>query len=167
VSVGADGRLIVVLGSSDRHTDGLHPICAARLRHAATLADTRDVVVLSGWARAAHGRSEAELMAAGWTGTCRELVVDPEARHTVENALNALDDLERTGATTVIVVTSRFHAQRARAVFAYLTRRQRPTIVVSSPPARRPLQPWLREFPCWAVLPFQLMAARRRPARAP
>ena len=43
--------LVVVLGYSGRR-DGLHEICAARLRRAETEAETDDVVLLSGWSRA-------------------------------------------------------------------------------------------------------------------
>ena len=92
-------RLIVVLGYSDRRERGLHPICAARLAHAATVSTERDVVVLSGWARTPGAVPEAELMADAWQGTCHELVIDPDARHTVGNATNAIDDLARTAST--------------------------------------------------------------------
>ena len=78
-------RVVVVLGYSDGGTADLHPVCAARLAHAAQLTTGEDVVVLSGWARTPHGRSEAELMRAAWRGDAREVVLDPDARTTVDN----------------------------------------------------------------------------------
>ena len=96
-------RLVVVLGYSDRAVEGLHPVCAARLARAAEVARPGDVVVLSGWARTPHGRPEAELMAEAWSGSAAELVVDPDARTTVENLVNAVNDVLRVGAREVIV----------------------------------------------------------------
>ncbi len=153
------GRLIVVLGYSDRRDRGLHPICASRLAHAATVSDDSDVVVLSGWARTPGVRPEAELMAEVWTGACRELVIDPDARHTVGNATNALDDLVRTGAHTVVVVTSRWHAPRARAIFAWLFRGRGARVVTSSPRETVRVRGWAHELPRWLILPIQLLAA--------
>ena len=92
-------RLVVVLGYSDGGTAELHPICAARLARAAELTTADDVVVLSGWARRAGSPPEAQLMRAAWRGPAREVVVDPDARTTVENLANALNDVVRVGAT--------------------------------------------------------------------
>ncbi len=61
-------RVVVVLGYSDGGCDVLHPVGAARLARAAEVSTEEDVVVLSGWARVAGTRSEAELMAAAWKG---------------------------------------------------------------------------------------------------
>ena len=81
-----------------------------------------DVVVLSGWARLPHTYSEAELMQAAWRGAAREVVVDPDARTTVENMANALNDVLRVGAHEVLVVTSSWHAPRAKAALRWLLR---------------------------------------------
>ena len=99
-------RVVVVLGYSDGDTAGLHPVCAARLARAAELTTDDDVVVLSGWSRHPERRSEAELMAEAWSGPALELVLDPNARSTAENAANAIDDVVRAGADVVVVVTS-------------------------------------------------------------
>jgi hypothetical protein len=154
-------RLVVVLGYSDRRDRGLHPICARRVAHAASVSEADDVVVLSGWARTPRVRPEAELMADAWTGTCRELIVDPDARHTVGNAVNAVDDLARSGAGTVVVVTSRWHAPRARAIFTWVFRGTGTRVVTSSPVERVSGRRVADEMARWVLLPFQLLATRR------
>lgn len=155
-------RLVVVLGYSERGGRDLHPVCASRLAHGAVVARSDDVVVLSGWARHPRVRPEAELMAEAWTGRCRELVVDPDARHTLDNATNALDDLVRTGASTVVVVTSRWHAPRARAIFIWIVRGTGTQVVTSSPVEPTDLRRLVAEAPRWLLLPFQLLAGGRR-----
>jgi hypothetical protein len=148
-------RVVVVLGYSDGSTTGLHPLCAARVAHAARLAREDDVVVLSGWARRAAHLPEAELMREAWVGPCARLVVDPDARTTAENARNALDDIVASAADVVVVVTSSWHARRARAAFRWLLRGRGIDVVTASPPgaSRRST---LRELALLAVLPAQL-----------
>jgi uncharacterized SAM-binding protein YcdF (DUF218 family) len=153
------GRLIVVLGYSDGGRGVLHPVCADRLARAAEVANGDDVVVLSGWARVPGTSPEAELMAEAWTGSARELVVDPDARTTVENARNALDDIVRTGAGEVVVVTSRWHAPRALAVFRWLLRGSGTTVVGAAPATPGRAVDWIGEALRWVVLPIQLIAA--------
>lgn len=154
-------RVVVVLGYSDGGAGTLHPVCAARLRRAAAVAGADDVVVLSGWARVPGSVSEAELMAAAWTGAAAELVVDPVARTTVENALNARDDILRVAAREVVVVTSSWHAPRAKAALRCLLRGRGITVTAVSPPEPRHLRATLRELPLWALLPAQLWQAGR------
>lgn len=154
-------RVIVVLGYSDQGEGVLHPICVERLDHAADVASEHDVVVLSGWARVPGTRSEAELMAEEWTQPVRELVVDPDARTTVGNATNSVDDVVRTNATEVLVVTSRWHAPRAAAAFRWRLRGCGAAVVTSSPRGAGRFRDWLRELPCWVFLPFQLVAKRQ------
>ena len=154
-------RVVVVLGYSDGGRDRLHPVAAARLARAAELSTEDDVVVLSGWARVPGTRSEAELMAAAWSGRARELVVDPDARTTVGNAYNALNDIGRVGAHEVVVVTSRWHAPRARAAFRLLLWRRPIRVRAAFPPEPRNLGASLRELPLWLLLPVQLWHARR------
>jgi uncharacterized SAM-binding protein YcdF (DUF218 family) len=149
-----------VLGYSDGGRDAIHPVCAARVARAAGLSTPSDVVVLSGWARVPGTRSEAELMAAAWRGTARELVVDPDARTTMGNALNALDDIRRVKAREVVVVTSRWHAPRAAAAFRLLLLRRGVRVVTACPREPRRLRPLLRELPLWLLLPAQLWHAR-------
>jgi uncharacterized SAM-binding protein YcdF (DUF218 family) len=153
-------RLVVVLGYSDGGTRDLHPVCAARLARAAELTTADDVVVLSGWARRAGGQPEARLMRAAWRGAAREVVVDPDARTTVENLANALDDVSRVDAREVVLVTSSWHARRATAAMRWLLRRRGIGVRAESPPGRS-TRAALRELMLWPLLPVQLWHARR------
>jgi len=154
-------RVIVVLGYSGGGADGLHPVCAARLARAAEIATSDDVVVLSGWARDHAARPEAELMAAEWRGSSAELVVDPDARTTVENMVNALNDVLRVGAREVVVVTSSWHAPRAQAALRWLLRHTGVKVRSASPDGGS-LSASLRELTLWPLLPFQLAIASRK-----
>jgi uncharacterized SAM-binding protein YcdF (DUF218 family) len=158
-------RVIVVLGYSSRAGAGLHPVCAARLARAAAVSTADDVVVLSGWARMPGAHAEAELMRAAWRGTAREVVVDPDARTTVENIANALNDVQRVGAREVVVVTSSWHGRRAAAAMRWLLRRTGIAVRVVSPRGRS-TRAALRELALWPLLPFQLWwTGRGRSAR--
>ena len=154
-------RVVVVLGYWVGHRAELHPVCAARLERAAEVATGDDVVVLSGWARLPHTHSEAELMHAAWRGVAREVVVDPDARTTVENMANALNDVLRVGAHEVLVVTSSWHAPRAKAALRWLLRHTG-VKVRSTSPAGRSRKAALRELALWPLLPFQLWVAGRK-----
>ena len=154
-------RVVVVLGYSDG-TEGLHPVCAARLARAAEIATADDVVVLSGWARVPHLPAEAALMRDAWRGQAARVVVDPDARTTAENARNAFDDIRAAGAEEVVVVTSRWHAGRAAAAFRWLLRGTGVRVVVASPPGTTAWRARMRELALWPLLPAQLAAARRR-----
>ena len=154
-------RVVIVLGYSNGGAGELHPVCTARLETAAQVATAEDVVVLSGWARGGRGESEAELMAAAWRGAHAELVVDPDARTTVENMVNALNDVLRVGAKEVVIVTSSWHAARAEAALRWLLRHMG-VKVRSASPADGSLTASLRELALWPLLPFQLWLAQRK-----
>jgi len=154
-------RVIVVLGYSNGAGDGLHPVCAGRVGYAARVATAADVVVLSGWARAPGTVPEAELMQAAWNGEAARLVVDPTARTTVENAVNAVDDVVRAGAHEVLVVTSRWHAPRARAAFRLVLRACPVTVTAAWPTGTAPRRARLRELMLWPLLPLQVIRATR------
>ena len=158
-------RLVVVLGYSEGRTADLHPVCAARLERAAEVSTADDVVVLSGWARTDDGQPEAQLMRAAWRGAAREVVVDPDARTTVENLANALDDVLRVGAREVVVVTSGWHARRATTAMRWLLRGRGLDVRSESPPGRS-TRASLRELMLWPLLPFQLWRAGRGPIRS-
>jgi uncharacterized SAM-binding protein YcdF (DUF218 family) len=141
-------RLVAVLGYSPRCSEGLHDICAQRLRHAERL--EADAVLLSG---------EAEHMRPAWRGPDVQFVSDGAARNTRENAAGVAEAARRLGADEVVVVTSRWHEFRART----LVRSVLPGVRVSSssPPGRPPLMLLAREAACLALLPYQLLRLRR------
>jgi hypothetical protein len=141
-------RLVAVLGYSGRPRDALHDICAARVKHAETLVSGDDAVLLTG---------ESDLMHGAWNG--HEVLLDPHARNTRENAAAVAETARRIEADEVVVVTSSWHAYRARTlVRAWLPPNVR--VTSSSPEGRAPLRLLAREVACLAVLPVQL---RRRP----
>ena len=142
-------RLVAVLGYSGGGSDDeLHAICETRVRHAEQIVHDGDAVLLSGEAEAMHG---------AWNG--HEVLLDPTARNTRENAKGVAAAARRLGADEVVVVTSSWHALRART----LVRAALPeaTVSSSSPPGRPP--PWLlaRELACLVVLPLHALQLRR------
>jgi uncharacterized SAM-binding protein YcdF (DUF218 family) len=150
-------HLIAVLGYSARRPNGLHRLCAERLRHAESVARESDTVLLSGWGRRGDV-AEAELMRTAWSGSDVELIADGTARSTRENALNVAHVAKRLNASEVTVVTSRWHAFRARMlVHAALPST---TVRTSSPPGRPPLSLLVREAACLVALPLQLIRVR-------
>ncbi len=152
-------RLIAVLGYSNRRTRGLHALCAERLQHAEGLVADGDAVLLSGWSRSRGHSSEAELMHRAWNGEETQLIADATARSTTENAVSVAAAARRLGTTDVTVVTSRWHAYRART----LVRAALPgaTVRASSPEGRPPLSVLARELGCLAALPYHLIRIRR------
>jgi hypothetical protein len=109
-------RLVAVLGFSSA-ADGaaMHAICAARLAAAEQVPDP-DAVLFSGAARHGGPVAEAELMRAAWHGADVPLHLDTSAQTTVGNAAGVAVLARRLGATEVVVVTSSWHAPRARAL---------------------------------------------------
>jgi microcompartment protein CcmK/EutM len=107
-------RLVAVLGYSTRRGEGLHPICAARLAVAEGIAGETDTVLLSGWSRRSHRPSEAQLMQKSWRGADVELIADGDARTTAGNARAVAAAAAGIGADEIVLVTSSWHARRAR-----------------------------------------------------
>jgi uncharacterized SAM-binding protein YcdF (DUF218 family) len=140
------GRLVAVLGYSPRRGDGLHELCAARVRHAQTVVRSGDAVLLTG---------EAELMSGAWNGGVVSL--DPDARNTRENAVAVAEAARRLGTNEVVLVTSSWHARRARALARAALGRRDVTVTSSSPPGRAPLTLLAREAACLSALPIQLL----------
>ena len=153
-------RLVAVLGYSARRSDGLHAVCAARLRHAEQLADGPDTVLLSGWARRRNGAGEAELMRSAWNGAGVRLIAETTARNTRENAARVAEYAQRLGANEIVVVTSRWHAFRARTLVRAALREPSVLVQTSSPAGRASAQLAARELACLAVLPFHLIRVR-------
>ena len=165
---------MVVLGYSSGRGDGLHPICAARLAHAARLVEDADAVLLSGSSRRRGAVAEAELMRRSWDGhtsfagdASRDgrsvaLLCDPDARVTAENAANAAAHARELAVERVLVVTSWWHRLRTRVLFRSLL----PDIRVEVAAARTPWSPrlLLRELAVFPLVPLQVVIARRRAA---
>ena len=152
-------RLVAVLGYSGRSKRELHAVCESRVRHAETLEG--DAFLLSG---------ETELMQGAWRGG--EVELDPQARNTRENARAVAAAARRLEADEIVVVTSGWHAFRARALVRAALRDPSVEVRSASPPGPRPARLLARELACLAVLPLQLVALHRtkervgrRPAR--
>ena len=99
-------------------------------------------------------------MRRAWKGEDVRLIVDATARTTRGNAATVAETARRLAATEVTVVTSRWHAFRART----LVRAALPKTPVrtSSPAGRPPISLLARELGCLAVLPFHLIRMRAR-----
>jgi uncharacterized SAM-binding protein YcdF (DUF218 family) len=160
VAARVSGRLVAVLGYSARRSDGLHAVCAARLRHAERLAADGDTVLLSGWARRRNGAGEAELMRTAWNGPDVKLIAEGTARNTRENAAGVAETARRLGANEIVIVTSRWHAFRARTLVRAVLREPIVRVQTSSPAGRASVRLVGREFACLAALPLQLIRLR-------
>jgi hypothetical protein len=121
-------------------------------------------VVFSGWSPQG-GPSEAEQMRRAWRGQEVELVVEPEARTTVENALCTLPLLLERQIEVAVVVCTSAHLLRVRLCFGglYKTRgigtRFRPLVL------RPTLASVAWELGALPLFPWQLLAARSRLVR--
>ncbi len=156
-------RLVAVLGYSDRRTNALHPVGAARLARAESEVRPNDAVLLSGWARQRTSPPEADLMARAWTSPARRMILDRTARSTVGNALSVARAARRVGAHEVVLVTSSWHGRRASALTrAALFRSQtKVTLATTDEPATTAAR--LRELACLTLLPvLAVVAARTR-----
>ena len=142
-----------MLGYSDATSTALHPVCGARLARAATEAHADDVVLFSGWARGTNGASEADLMAASWTGAARERLVDREARTTLGNAIAVARATRQVGAEEVVLVTSRWHARRAAVLARAALVGSEATVRVATADEPRTPPRRLREAAAWLVVP--------------
>jgi uncharacterized SAM-binding protein YcdF (DUF218 family) len=93
----------------------------ALVREAERVAGERSVelVVFTGWARDG-GVTEAEQMCSEWQGPEVELLVEPTASVTAENAARTLPLLVERGVRRAIVVCAPLHLYRARFFFTRL-----------------------------------------------
>jgi uncharacterized SAM-binding protein YcdF (DUF218 family) len=145
-------RLVAVLGFSGGGPDELHAICETRVRHAETIVRDGDAVLLSG---------ETEAMRGAWNG--HEVLLDPAARNTRENAKGVAAAARSLGVEEVVVVTSSWHAFRARTLVRVAL--PEATVSSSSPPGAPPPRLLARELACLVVLPLQLIWLRARSSR--
>ncbi len=113
---------IVVLGNGGRRrgTPSITPACLELVREAERVAASQvvDVVVLTGGSRG--GPSEAEQMRNAWQGPAVELVVEPTAWITAENAARTLPLLLERGIERAVVVCAPLHVYRTRFFFSRL-----------------------------------------------
>ena len=160
---------IVVPGHGDVDPEGTHRITrrCLRLVHEAerlVTAGGAEVVVFSGWS-STGGPSEAEQMRDLWSGPDVELVVEPTARNTAENAARTLPLLGDRGIERAVVVCTPTHLARTRLLFGRLYRGAGVEVAfraVAVAPSVRSIAWELAAFP---FLPAQLRAARAELAR--
>lgn len=120
----APATAIVVPGNGAFEADGAYRItarCRRVVAEAERLASriAPRAVVFSGWAPDGSA-SEAEQMLAAWRGPDIELVAEPTARITAENAARTLPLLLERGVARALVVTTPLHLYRARWFFRRL-----------------------------------------------
>lgn len=140
-------RLVAVLGYSTGRGGSLHHVCAERLAAAERVAAGADAVLLSGWSRRRHRPTEAELMRAAWRGPDVPLFVDGDARTTAGNARALARTARELEADEVVVVTSSWHAQRAR-LLARAALGPAVRLEVVTPVPTRPPHLVVRELAC-------------------
>ena len=167
--VTSEKTAIVVPGHGWLYLDGVHrisPRCLRLVREAERLARSTgaEVVVFTGWSPTG-GLSEAEQMRDAWNGPAVELVVEPTARSTAENAARTLPLLLERGVGRVLVVCAPPHIFRTRLLWGNLYRGS--GVGVAFRVARQ--VPTLRSI-AWEVaalpfLPLQVLTARAELAR--
>jgi uncharacterized SAM-binding protein YcdF (DUF218 family) len=155
---------IVVPGHGGLDSDGVHRISDRSLRlvaEAGRLAErvTPAVVVLSGWS-SSGGRSEAEQMRDAWHGPEVELLAEPTARSTAENASRTLPLLLERGIASAIVLCTPVHLVRVRLVFGHLYRRRNISVRYHVVRVRPTVGALAWELAALPLLPVQLLAAR-------
>ena len=140
-------RLVAVCGYSTSRGGSLHRVCAERLAAAERAAEGADAVLLSGWSRRTHRPSEAELMRAAWHGPGVPLLADGDARTTAGNARALARTARELDADHVVVVTSSWHARRAR-LLARAALGPTVRLEVVTPVRTRPPHLVVRELAC-------------------
>jgi hypothetical protein len=142
--------------------------CLQLVREAERVAEETgaEVVVFSGRARRG-GASEAEQMRSEWRGGAPELVVEPTASTTVENASRTLPLLLERGVSRALVVCAPLHRRRARFVFTRLYRPHGIDVELRLAPVRPNAGALLWELAAGTVSRRQLRSARRELAQDP
>jgi uncharacterized SAM-binding protein YcdF (DUF218 family) len=169
--VASERTAIVVPGHGWLDFDGVHRIsrrCLRIVREAELLASSTgaEVVVFSGWSPSG-GPSEAEQMRDAWGGPAVELVVEPTARSTAENASRTLPLLLERAVGGVLVVCAPPHLIRTRVLFSTIYRGSGLEVafrVARQTPTFRSIV-W--EIAALPFLPLQVLAARRELAGMP
>jgi uncharacterized SAM-binding protein YcdF (DUF218 family) len=162
---------IVVPGHGDVDPHGTHRItrrCLRLIREAERLVGAADaaVVVFSGWS-STGGPTEAEQMRDAWQGPNVELVVEPTARNTAENASRTLPLLRERRIERAVVVCAPTHLARTRLLFGRLYRAAGVEVAFRSVAVAPSLRSVMWELAAFPFLPAQLRAARAELARRP
>ena len=114
---------VVVLGNGGRRRGerSITQACLALVREGERIAASNavDAVVFTGGSRSGR-RSEAEQMYAAWAGPDVDLVVEPTASITAENAARTLPLLVERGIGRALVVCAPLHVHRTRFFFSRL-----------------------------------------------
>jgi uncharacterized SAM-binding protein YcdF (DUF218 family) len=113
-----------------------------------------DVVIFSGWS------SEAERMLEAWRGRAAELVLEPTARTTAENASRTLPLVLDRGVGRVVVVCAPPHLVRTRLFFRRLYSARGVAVGFRVARARPTLSAVAWELAALPLVPVQLRAAR-------
>jgi len=160
---------IVVPGNGAAGRDGVYrisPRCLRLVREAELLAQClpAQTVVFSGWSPAG-GPSEAEQMRSAWQGPPVELVVEPTATVTAQNAGRTLPLLVERGIRRAVVICSPLHLYRTRYFFSRLYHPH--GIATEFRVVPQPLSPYALAWELIAlpVCRLQLRAARAELAR--
>jgi uncharacterized SAM-binding protein YcdF (DUF218 family) len=115
---------LVVLGNGTVDRSGVYRIsasCRRLVAEAERLAAEliAEVAVFTGWSPTG-GPSEAEQMRDAWAGPALELVVEPSARNTAQNAARTLPLLLERSVERAVVVCAPLHQPRTRFFFERL-----------------------------------------------
>jgi uncharacterized SAM-binding protein YcdF (DUF218 family) len=150
---------IVVPGHARRGR--ISSLCLELVREAERIAATThvDAVVFSGWAPRG-GETEAEQMRAAWNGPAVDLVLEPTAAVTAENAARTLPLLRERGIERAIVVCAPLHLYRARFFFSRLYGSHGITTEFQAVTAGRTLHALVWELGAVTAVRRQLRAAR-------
>ena len=158
---------IVVPGNEVR-VDGVWRISAACLvlvREAERLAAGGvSVVIFSGWSRGGEP-SEAEQMRDAWQGPEVELVVEPSASVTAENAARTLPLLVSRGVRRALVLSTPWHRHRTHFFFSRLYALGGVEAEVRAVPAPRGARSLAHELAALPLARRQLRAAQAELAR--
>ncbi len=160
---------IVVPGHGWLDLDGVHRIsrrCLRLVREAERLASTTgaEVVVFSGWSPTGRP-SEAEQMRDAWDGPEVDLVVEPTARWTAENATRTLPLLVERAVGRALVVCAPPHLVRTRLLFGSVYRGSGVDVAFRVTRQAPTLRAIVWEIAALPFLPLQFFAARAELAR--
>jgi uncharacterized SAM-binding protein YcdF (DUF218 family) len=148
-------------GAAEDSTHRISDRCLQLVDEAGRVAAALDpeLVVLTGWS-SSGGPSEAEQMKDAWSGPAVELLVEPTARSTAENASRSLSLLVERGIRAAVVVCAPVHLLRARLLFGRLYRERGVEVRFHLASVRPSLRAVVWELAALPLVPAQLRLAR-------